>query len=365
MKYTIDRKTSERMTIMKGLFIVLVVLIHSYKTEVSFVEGSVMLQAPEWLRLLKYVISQVIARCAVPGFFLLSAVLLYRKEFTWRENMAKKVQTILVPYLICNSFWILFFYFAQKTSVGAEYFVTAQSHVANWNFVGWVEAYLGLIYDPYPILYPLWFLRDLFLLNLFAKVIKQAADRFPRLILALAVALWVLPLNHVDLPYINTGGVSIQSVVFFVLGYYVVKYGVRITMLDRYPLWMYSILYVCCIAYDVLLANTSAGHIFTHLTIVVGIIWFARLSGEICQSGRKKYWLTFAGYSFFIFLFHEMTLTILMKLIARRAAQTWWVQLLEYMGLPIAVIVLCILGSILMQKVMPGLYKVLTGNRDR
>lgn len=88
----------------------MVLFIHSYTKTVSMNSGTIVLQVPGWLNTLKYVISESISKCAVPGFFVISAVLLYRKEFSWWENLKKKLRTLMIPYLIMNTFWVVFYF---------------------------------------------------------------------------------------------------------------------------------------------------------------------------------------------------------------------------------------------------------------
>lgn len=360
MLYEIDEHESNRITIVKGLLIVLVVFIHSYREEVTFLEGNVILSVPVWLEWLKYTLSQVIARCAVPAFFLISSILLYRKEFTWKQNMVKKMNTILVPYLLLNSFWILFFYFAQFIEFSDLYLVTPQSQIGQWGLIGWLDAYFGNFIDEYPALYPMWFLRDLFLLNAAALLIKKCVDAFPRLVLLLIAAMWLLP---IPIPLIGGTELSGQSVVFFILGYYVVKYDLHIRQLDAWRGSAFILLYTGA----VLLAVATREYVFhytiCHITILIGIVGIARLSRRLEAGAGKACYMRFARYSFCVFAFHEMGLTIMTKLLTQWLPQNAWVQLLEYLVLPILIICICVGFGMALRRIAPGFYQVLVGRR--
>lgn len=362
MTYDIDKKTSDRINILKGMLIVLVVFIHSYRERVTFIEGNVILQAPQWLETMKYVISQIVARSAVPTLFLLSAVLLYRKEFTWKQNMFKKVNTILVPYVFLNSFWILFFYFAQQSEFAAAYFVTPQSHVADWGLTGWLDAYFGNVIDAYPLLYPTWFLRDLFVLNVFALILKKCVDTFPKLVLLVIGCMWLFP---IPIPFIGSGDLSGQSLVFFVLGYYVVKYNIRMEHLEKWSGWLVSGIYALLVVSTLLSRDLAAGYTIRNLTLVAGIIWIVKIGQLASDSFMQYQLLRFAKHSFFVYAFHEMGLTILTKLVTRWTTQTWQAQLLEYFGLPVLIIALCVITSSIWRTIMPGFYGVITGYRNK
>lgn len=360
MKYSINENESNRIAIMKAIFIVLVVLLHSYREEITYVGGNIALVPPAWLKWMEYVLSQLIARTAAPGFFLLSAVLLYRKEFVWKENMKKKVRTLLIPYLILNSFWILFFFTAQYIDWLDPYLTTAQSQVQHWGIRGWLDAYFGNFVDDYPALYPMWFLRDLFLLNVFAVPLKKCVDAFPRLVLILLGILWFVP---VPVPGIGGMELSGQSFVFFLLGYYVVKYDLHMKLVDAWQGWHLSLTYVLLLLACVVSIYLPVQYTIRHATILIGILGIVRLSGILDRSRYRDQILVFSSYSFSIFLFHEMGLTIAAKLSGQLFPQTAWVQFLEYIGLPVLVILVCMVFCYVLREKLPKVYRLITGER--
>lgn len=80
---SLSQPDSERIGILKVIFTLMVLFIHSYSEEVTFAYGNVYFKVPVWLGTFKSIVSQCISRCAVPGFFFLSAILLYRNPFTF------------------------------------------------------------------------------------------------------------------------------------------------------------------------------------------------------------------------------------------------------------------------------------------
>ena len=74
--YILSDEESKRISIIKLIGMIFVVFIHSYTENVNFSDGTMDLSRPMWLDMIEYVISQIISRCGVPLFFLISAVLL-------------------------------------------------------------------------------------------------------------------------------------------------------------------------------------------------------------------------------------------------------------------------------------------------
>ena len=177
--YTISPRASQRLDLAKLWFSFMVVFIHANQEGVNLVGGNIVFETPAWLALIKRLGSDIIPRCAVPGFFLIAGVLLFRKPFSWKENMRKKCRSLAVPYLLLNTLWILFYLVCQSLPVVSGFFT--QNPIAAWEWLDWLDAYTGFRAGG-PMVYHLWFLRDLFLMNLIAPAIGWVTKRRLRLL---------------------------------------------------------------------------------------------------------------------------------------------------------------------------------------
>ena len=230
-EYRISRVESERIQMLKLWFSIMVVLIHSYDVKLNFASGTIMLNGPFWLDQVQYFISEVICRCAVPGYFVLSSIFLYRKEFTWGTNMRKKVRSLVVPYVLLHMVWITICYIGQHIDALRVYFSQPANIVSGWGLWGWINAFLG-VYRTYPgdclpFVGQLWFLRDLFVLNALAILIRKVIGRAPRLTALGLIILCIFNIKtHILFP-------SRDALVFFCLGYYFVKYDLHLRDIDK------------------------------------------------------------------------------------------------------------------------------------
>ena len=357
-RYIISPEESERIQILKIWFTIMVIFIHSYTEEVHFVGGNLALQVPLWLDGIKYLISRIISCCAVPGYFFISAVLLYKKEFTWTENIKKKIKTLLIPYLIFNTAWIIIYFVAQHIPVFSPYFAQEKSIIANWGIVQYADAYLGFV-DRYPILYPLWFIRDLIVLNLLAVVIKKLIDRFPKIILILLSIIVALNIQT-HLFFLRQ-----DALIYFCFGYYFVKYSIRFNDANKIKAPYIIIMYIVAIILDFLTRDTIINYLPNFVTIVVGLIFFYRFTTKIKAEKPHNILMYIAKYSFPIYLFHEMNLTILKKLLVKLLPQTALWQTALYFGIPVIIFCLCLLLSVILDKYFHKIYLVLVGSRSR
>lgn len=200
---------SQDISRLRAVFIVLVVFLHSYQERINLATGSVQ-NTNELAKFIKLFISGGVASVAVPGLFVISAYLLYKKEFNYKENVIKKIKSLIIPYLIMNSAWILFFLIATRLPYVNVFFTSDELNVWNWNVLKWLDAYGGI--DGKPILYPMWFLKDLFIMNLIAPFFLVANKRLPQVIPFVYVFVWLFVEK---IPYIQ---IDISAICFWGIG---------------------------------------------------------------------------------------------------------------------------------------------------
>ena len=351
----ISEEDSQRISIMKVWLSVMVVFIH-LENEISTV-GHAASILPDWLDMLEFVISRAVSRCAIPAFFFLSAYLLYRKPFSWKRNIQKKVRSLLVPYLILNSFWILMFFAGQHIPALSVYFLREETMVGNWSITDWIGAYLGSPSNDWcPLLYPLWFLRNLFILNLVAPVFKWFVRKAGWYSLIVFIPIWLLPENN------NTT----LSICFWGLGCCFSVRKIPLSSLDRYKkaavLYPVLILLVCLLRR---IQGEIGPRIVYRFCLLTGMFFWYTCTTKILDGKAQKALLFISKYSFCIYLFHEMSLTFVRKVFVKTLSQTVICQLIQYFCPAIIVIAGCILLSWLLDRFAPGIYKTISGGRNR
>lgn len=155
-------------------------------------------------------ISHGIARIAVPLFFFFSGYYtFFRKDWgrpeTWRKEWPKKARTLLVPYLLWNTLYLLIL--LGKTQLALALGAVPKDPFSIPDLPQLLSYYWGDV-----IVYPLWYVRDLVALTLLAPL-----------------AYWLLRLSRgwvVVLPLLaylggwdcGIPGLSTTSILFFLLG---------------------------------------------------------------------------------------------------------------------------------------------------
>lgn len=304
---------------------------------------------------MRYFISSVVSSCAVPGFFFMAAMFLYRKPFSWKANALKKIKTLLIPFLLLNTFWIVLTFCSQQVPALRAFSKPAKI-ISNWNVINWFEAYLS---NKLIFLWPTWFMRDLFVLNLLAVFILKILNAFPKISAAVLVLAWLFVPNEL---YRFSAG-ELQAICFFGLGCLFVRKNFKLEIFDRVPALVHWGVYVALVVAD-LLTRGKFFNLFIHrLGVIYGIIFWYSCATKFKAGGLKNFLLGFSAFNFSIYIFHEPMRVFLQRFFTRFFTPNTIFQLLLYFVVPIFVILYCVTLSVLLKKYFPRVYALVTGDR--
>lgn len=339
--YKIDEEMSQRLNIMKLFFIIMVVFIHSEASP------DMNLQIPRYVLTCKNIVSSGICGIAVPSFFFISGFLLFSKEFTWIGNLKKKAQSIVLPYAVINSFWIIFFKSVHFFECTKHYFSDEAYQIKG------IEGIMGAFLNPMPLYYPFWFLRDLIIINFFAKAIQIFIDKLPLISLIAIIALYF---NVVQIPIL----LSNSSFCLFFLSYYFIKYQRDINKLDKIKCLYFGLIFGGLIAVKLWIWDHA---IVNLLYTLIGLGFSYQLAEKIRKGRLCKPILWCSQFTFFIYAFHEFYEAMLKKIVMTVFPQYGYVQLMEFFLIPVFIVAMCIVVGAVMKKWIPSVYCLICGYR--
>jgi surface polysaccharide O-acyltransferase-like enzyme len=155
---------SNGINFLKGFLPFLIVAIHAYYPDSNeyFFEF-------DFTKNIMLFLSRQLTSFAVPTFFLISGYLFFNKDLNYsliKRKWNDRIKTLLIPYLIWNSIYILFqvlkpYIFKDIFEIEEYQWNVSSILSAFWNFDG-----------KYPIDAPLWFIRDLMIMCLLTPVIN-------------------------------------------------------------------------------------------------------------------------------------------------------------------------------------------------
>jgi surface polysaccharide O-acyltransferase-like enzyme len=352
----INEEVSRRIHSLRFLQIVFVVIIHNGINEKTFVGRGLAVEIPPYVEKVQDFIG-AITGVAVPLFFLISGFLLYAKEDHFLGMLRKRSRTILVPYLLWTGLFVLLYFVMQTLPYTRGFFTTDPAHlIRNYGIRDWIDVFWGkLTYrndGGHPFVYQFWFIRDLFILDLLFIPIKRLIDRFPLGSFALFLILWI-------------GGVEIYLVspaalFFFALGCYVVKSGLDERAIDSLGLPDLALTYLLTILAGLFVPLPLLGN----LTILLGILFFLRLAGlAVRNPGLYRLLVWLEQYEFIVYAVHAVIIPQLLKIIIRALPLRGGFLLLEYLGVVVVSIALCIVFGVVFKRLCPRVYALFTGGR--
>jgi fucose 4-O-acetylase-like acetyltransferase len=302
---------------------------------------------------------EIITTIAVPMFFLFSAYFLYIKEQKYIPTMKKKCRTILLPYVLWNLLLVLFYYLVQTLPFTRQFFMTDPDHlIKNYGIIDWIDVFWGKITYRreygFPFVGQFWFLRDLFILNIFFIAIKKLIDKFPIGIFILFFILWT---SNVNL-YI----ISPEALLFFSFGYYIVKYDLGIKNINGIKILDLSVIYGITIILEYFFIGTML--ILHKINILIGCIFFLKISQYFIENIKLYKILTWLEkYQFFVYAAHSIIMAQLLKIYTKVIPLNGVYILVGYFFMIFFGIFVSLIFGIIFKKKLPKLYGILTGGR--
>lgn len=310
----------------------------------------------------RYFITDIVARIAVPAFFLISGFLFFRKidcfnSKIYIQKLKKRGKTLLIPYLFWNLVVILIYYLAQTFLNGL---VSGNNLlIADYTWKNWLHAFWdGNAGENVPVNLPLWFIRDLMVDVILTPVIYFGIKRIKILFVLIPGIIWFV------YPWFDIKGFNIASFVFFSFGAYLaLEKNNIISIYDRifpYSIGIYLILAVCN-----LLLKEYDWHIYIHnASILIGISLVFSLTAYYLKKGVWHVNSFLAKSSFFIYVYHSMPTTFIKRVLVKIIQpQTDMSLILLYLLIPAISITIGLGIYKILIKYVPAFTMFITGSR--
>lgn len=336
-----DKKLSKAFSSLRFLLALLVVYIHIDSNcplsfnDISQIGGGYLTSICHYCNI---VISQTLARLAVPTFFFMSGYLFFANVdnfswATWRKKMQPRIRSLLIPYVLWNVIAYVFFVYVKHEAVSTN---------GIWAKVDY--AFLR------PADFPLWYVRDLMVMVCFAPVVYWLCRKLHG---ACIISLTVLYLLFAD---VSLGFLSVSSIYFFVFGSYVCTSGVHFTM---FAPWARTAIYTAAgilgIAMVVTYGNREE-HLWNFF-LLIGVIAVLLLS----YNANIKIYKHLVASSFFVYASHRLGITAVAKSLFGWIPDEGYSHLTSYLVAPIMTYLICTLLFVALKKYAPKVSGLLNG----
>lgn len=270
---------------------------------------------------------------AVPCFFIISGYNFSKSKKNYKDRIKNRLKTILLPYII----WNLIAYMVSMRYRGF--------YLPNWNI---------LIANP--INFPLWYLRDLFILCLLYPYISWLASKIKGILFILLA--FFLCYEEFIFPFI---GLRYNSILFFGIGVlfnmYIDKDKLFIPKLLEYSIYIITIILFVITVYYREYFNVDQYRYIIYLIFGCATI-FLLLIKKI--SHLNQYYYQLGNLSFFIFASHTVLINGTIKYLFSKFQISAEIKIFL---ITIFTTLTCILLFYALKTLFPAILKVLNGGK--
>ncbi len=334
-KSIFSKLSSDGATLAKLIATFSVVLTHSYKlfryngldeTKIFYLRGF-----------------HAFASCGVPVFFLLSGYFLVLKgNWNWKVNLRKKIKSLMLPYIL----FILLY--AVVSCIGSLFLPKFFDDFRNFTIVDWYDHLIGIPFISGPQFYgPLWFVRDLIILNILSFIIAPIAKKVPGYILLPIMAIvYFLPIPQ----FVR------YSIPFFVAGIYC---GTK----KKLPVICNRYIIALVFAVGMIISVSISGELSWKVSVLLMAAFILSVSGTIVNNNSvNNISHRLIKYSFPIYLLHEYPMTVLMRILALKHISLS-LSVFAFFISPWVIIALCIFVIIVWRRCLPKVFALFVGGR--
>jgi succinoglycan biosynthesis protein ExoH len=331
---------SQRLFLTRLILIVLVVYVH-FPLDVPAVRSLSALNPLEPA----YIANATFLRFSVTILTIMSGFILFASgaDQQGMRTVTKKVRTLLVPFLFWNLSLVAVLYIAQRLGILSG----QRLDLLNADASTWADATLA--WSTRPVNYPLYFLRDLFVISLIAI----AATRIVRAHVIPVIAVCVLVAA-----YNLDGNLVLRTpmLIAFFIGAALAIYKVPLDSLDRSLPYFAPLLVVACLAHYYYPSDSSG-----LLISILGGLTVWTFTALVDRSPAMQKLVPFAKFAFPIYLLHGIILFAVLALGIEITNSFGGLAL--WLVLPLLIAVVSALLFRLFSLILPRLASFVTGGR--
>jgi fucose 4-O-acetylase-like acetyltransferase len=213
----------------------------------NLANGSIGIDNSSWsVYFVSDLISQGLARVAIPLFFFISGYLFFY-GFSWSlENYAKKlhnrVRTLLIPYIFWNLGTFIIYVGAQLLPLTSKLLASTHPIYLQKNIYDYINVIFGLSIDP--VSYQFWFICDLMAMVILVPILLVMLKKIPVIFISVLALLWYSDLWPFHMP-------AALAALFFSVGGMLSFYKIEIFKFDKWGVQL-SIIFLILLLLNVL-----------------------------------------------------------------------------------------------------------------
>lgn len=330
--------------------IFLIILLHCYS--VVRLEGS-----HDIYFKVVYPFSLWLGETGVPVFFFISGFLFFLSKKSYSQKVKTRLNTLVIPYILWNG--LLLALYLAAFAIGNPQDINGKD-LADFNYIDYIRLFWDRgSYDNgnfVPLLCPLWYIRNLFIICLFSPILFYIIRYVRELFILIITAWWLMTYDNAFIP---------QTILFFCLGAYFSIHEINPLELTIRHKSLFLSLFVLFAISDIsmhIIAETSLNLQVHRLSLIFNIPALLLLADFCINKDFSSKLLPNAA--FIVFAVHYPIVVILRKVCAAKYADASdGVHILLYFVCIVIATLLSLAFYLLLERFFPNVKNILSGNR--
>lgn len=334
MKYMLSQKNSNKISVLSFVLFIGVMMIHTYNLGIYGIEPDSGLIA-----VFEMYTNRLASEICVPYFFVISGFLFFRNfdMSLLAEKYKSRCYSIVIPYIVWNTLYYLFFVGMAKIPFVAKFINNAGESEFS------ILAYVNYVRNGY---YTFGFLRELIWMILCTPIwwflLKRKKYYWPEFSI---IVLIVLKMSGKNIFNIN---------IYYVLGAYL---GINCCGLINKGNKKVAVAAAICFLGILAASGILVGNIVYNCAFII-TSWLAM--DIFSFSWKIKWWMK---CTFFYYCAHDVVLESIEKLILVLFGRNRIMALVDYIVAPVLTLLILISVAWLMKKYFGKIWKILNGGR--
>ena len=351
--------TSQTIAVLRFPLIVAVVLLHTYIIDRP-IGGTIYVAHGQYpvFELFAHIYQSEFGNMSVPLFFFISGFLFFSgmDKFSWRiigKKLKKRVHSLFIPFFIWNVVFILFV--ALVNAINSSLLTYKKSFV-DMTF----GEVLNCFWDLSQGLIPLWFIRDLMIINIFSPIIYfMLKNKISKLIVLGFTILFLSQIFH----YVP--GIGMRCAYPYMLGaWFSINGKDFIFVLNKY-IYPLTILLIILVGFDTYLwTNDVSLFALNRFAQIIGFMTIPLWMSRCIEAGVLKKNEFLSKGSFFVFVFHMFIIYIPAKLWVYVFPVNGWTATMALLFIPLLVAYFCLGVYKVLLMFMPKVVTIAMGERN-
>jgi len=343
-------RMSDTITWLRFPLIFFIIMLHCYS--VQRLEGNHEL----YFKIL-YPFSLWLGETGVPGFFFISGFLFFLSKKSYSNKLRTRIRTLLIPYLLWN--FLLFALYLAAYATGFSPEINGRS-IADFS----IADYLRLFWDRgsfdngnfVPLLCPLWYIRNLLIMSVLSPLLYYMIKYTREAFLLTVSVWWLITYDNAFIP---------QTFLFFSLGAYFSILAINPLQMVEEKKGLFIFLFAIFAIGDII-SHTIFGtpiNLQIHRLSLIFNLSALLLLADYCVKHHYTNQLL-PNSAFIVFCVHYPIVIMLRKVcITKFSEATDAIHILLYLICVIISTLLSIGAYQLLDKYLPNVKRVLSGNR--